>query len=122
MSESKKAPSVLIVDDEVDACKLAQDLLERKGYSVTVAHSVSEASKALDQRSFEAVLLDHHMPGGDGSIIADRLLLTMKPERIIYVTADEQQSRVGNVIQFLQKPYDPRRLIQSLEFAIRSEP
>ena len=113
---------ILVVDDEADACDLAREILEGEGYHVTVAQSAADAHRLLDAQQFSAVLLDHHMPGGNGTVIADRLLKTMSPERIFYITADAAQGRVRSVVPFLQKPYDPRTLLLMLKNALSREP
>jgi signal transduction histidine kinase/CheY-like chemotaxis protein len=61
-----KAPSILVVDDEVCVLDVLRDILESEGYEVTVAKSGDEALKAFETKSFKAVFTDVGMPGMSG--------------------------------------------------------
>jgi len=58
--------NILLIDDDAKLLKsLARDLSEL-GYSVTTTVSAIEASAALGQDTFHAVVCDHHMHGESG--------------------------------------------------------
>ncbi len=57
---------VLVVDDSEVNRLLAASQLERLGYSFTTVQSGEEALEKLETGSFDAVLMDWHMPGLDG--------------------------------------------------------
>jgi len=56
------APSVLIVDDEVEAVKPLQIVLTQMGFDVWVSFDGREALRALSNRHFDAVFLDMALP------------------------------------------------------------
>jgi DNA-binding response OmpR family regulator len=58
--------SVLIVDDDVVLAKCVQDYLGYYDYSVRVAATSREALTLLKERRPDIVLLDIHLPDGDG--------------------------------------------------------
>lgn len=59
--------SVLVVDDEVGDCDLIGQLLRRiQGVVVVCTHTFTEARKAIGQQDFAVVLLDMHLPDGNG--------------------------------------------------------
>jgi len=67
-----KKAHVLIVEDDVRARETLRALLEEEHYEVDTASDGTEATRALQQSSFDAVLLDIRMPGRDGlSILGD---------------------------------------------------
>jgi len=70
----RKAPSVLIVDDDPCFREIARELLSTGGFEVLgEAGSAAEALSAVDDLRPEVVLLDVQLPDGDGFGIA-RLL------------------------------------------------
>ena len=58
--------SVLIVDDEVDACENLRDILSDLGYRVGIARSGPEAVAQVVRSPYDIALLDLKMPGMDG--------------------------------------------------------
>jgi CheY-like chemotaxis protein len=60
------AQSILFVDDEAPLGELMNSYLAGQGYDVTVALDGSEATALLEQRAFDIVMLDLHMPKVSG--------------------------------------------------------
>ncbi|MFT3712083.1 MAG: ATP-binding protein [Archangium sp.] len=58
--------SILVVDDNTVNQLVAQRLLQRLGHEVTVANDGAEALRVVQQRPFDLVLMDCHMPVMDG--------------------------------------------------------
>ncbi|MEA4900346.1 sigma-54 dependent transcriptional regulator [Desulfitobacterium sp.] len=57
---------LLIVDDEVSYAQLLSERLERKGFDVTLVHTIEDALAKLQNHTFEIALLDQRLPDGDG--------------------------------------------------------
>ena len=67
----------LIVDDDADAADMLAVLIAAQGFKVAVATSLSEARKQLALRSPCLVLLDLHLPDGNGlSLFSEESLLS----------------------------------------------
>jgi PAS domain S-box-containing protein len=64
---------VLIVDDNLDAASLIEQLLRLAGHEVSVAHDGPAALAAAAATSQDVVLLDIGLPGMDGYAVAARL-------------------------------------------------
>jgi CheY-like chemotaxis protein len=60
------APLLLAVEDEPRNAALLEAILGRAGYRLHVATGVSEARDFLDEETPDLVLLDRHLPDGDG--------------------------------------------------------
>src|SRR6476646_7233102 len=60
------APSILVVDDEVDTCRNLSDILADLGYTVDIAHDGPSALELVKHKSYDVALLDFKMPGMDG--------------------------------------------------------
>lgn len=60
------SPLVLVVEDNAVNRELAVAMLERLGYRADVVASGAEALGALARTTYDAALMDCHMPGMDG--------------------------------------------------------
>lgn len=61
---------VLIVDDEQYLARMMREILERDGYTVSVAHSLADAQAAGGP--FDLVIADVRLPNGDGRHLRDQ--------------------------------------------------
>lgn len=59
-------PTILIVDDEVDACANLADIFGELGFRADVAHDGSAALELVRKTPYDVALLDLKMPGMDG--------------------------------------------------------
>lgn len=64
---SAAAPSrILVVDDDAGLRVLFESMLEAEGYTVVLAASAQEAEAVLARRTVDLMLLDLHLPDGNG--------------------------------------------------------
>ena len=63
---SPKGPLLLAVEDEPRNAALLQAILGRAGYRLYIATGVTEAREFRDEETPDLVLLDRHLPDGDG--------------------------------------------------------
>ncbi|MBS0028438.1 response regulator [Chitinophaga sp. 2R12] len=61
-----KYPSILIIDDEPDICRLLQLTLVRHGYTVKYVHELGEGMQAIFKHQPDLLFLDIHLPDGSG--------------------------------------------------------
>jgi len=58
--------SILIVDDNPDACATAAKLLWALGYQTDVAYDGPSAMKLVDEKPYALAIIDYKMPGMNG--------------------------------------------------------
>lgn len=58
--------NLLIADDEVTYAQLLAERFTRKGFHVTLVHTMAEALTELQKQSFDLALLDQNLPDGQG--------------------------------------------------------
>jgi two-component system, cell cycle sensor histidine kinase and response regulator CckA len=114
--------TVLVVEDETPLRVLVRSVLERYGYRVLEAVSGPAALAVWEQHKNEISLLltDMVMPHGiSGRELAERLLAAKPNLKVIYssgyslaVVGTDMVLQEG--INFLQKPYHPRKLAQAV--------
>jgi signal transduction histidine kinase len=114
------APSVLIVDDEVQLADMMRELLGIHGYRASACHDAEAALELLREQDFGCVLSDLTMPGMSGTEFA-AALLQVRPEvpLCLYtgnrLLVDEHSlARLPNVRALLDKPVETRTLLQTL--------
>ncbi|HXY36427.1 MAG TPA: response regulator [Planctomycetaceae bacterium] len=78
--------SVLIVDDEVDACENLRDILVDLGYRTGIARNGLEAIQELRRADYDIALLDLKMPGLDG-VSVYREIKRLRPETAAIVVS-----------------------------------
>jgi CheY-like chemotaxis protein len=132
---TERAPrglDILVAEDNEINALLAQTLLTRLGHRPTLVATGDAAVEAVqtalaNDRGFDLVLMDVHMPGSDG-IAATRRIRTLETERgaartpVIALTAnaleeDRQACLAAGMDGFLTKPLDRERLATVLESA-----
>ena len=64
------AATVLIVDDEPVACKMATSIFNAEGYETIIAGNGDEMHEILSSRQVDLILLDINLPGKNGLILA----------------------------------------------------
>jgi CheY-like chemotaxis protein len=111
--------SVLVVDDEADLRENLAEILEGAGYPVATAAQGADALAFL-RRSASLpglILLDLHMPvmGGSQFRVEQRRDPALARVPVVVVSASldiEQHVREMDVREAMEKPVDPRRLIE----------
>ena len=116
---------VLVVDDESALRRLADQLLSRAGFTVVSAADGEEAIALIRGGSvgFDAVLLDMTMPNLSGAETC-RQIKELRPELPIVLTSGYRHEELaelmdeGAVAAFVQKPFTPKSLIETIRRAI----
>jgi signal transduction histidine kinase len=119
---------VLLVDDEINICRVTKMALEKHNYRVLEANDSPEALAIFAQQmdSVSVILTDIMMPYIDGVALI-RALKKMKPDMIfIASTGQDGQPRLAElqelgVMNFLSKPYDTTKLLTVLKEAISNQ-
>lgn len=117
--------SILVADDEPGFRDLFRFTFEPLGFEVfTVADGV-EALAAVEQRAFDLVVLDVHMPRMGGPEAFARLRETRPDQRILVISSSSDPARsfetaavTAGAADCLFKPMDLDELIAAVEKAL----
>jgi two-component system sensor histidine kinase RpfC len=121
---SKRAParSVLVAEDNPTNRLVIQKVLEGAGHEVLLVDNGEEVLDALENRRFDCVIVDWHMPVM-GGLEALKLYRMMEPqgERTPFVMFTANATReamdecnAAGFDAFLTKPIEPRKLLETL--------
>jgi two-component sensor histidine kinase len=84
------APRVLYIDDDEALCHLVRRGLERRGYEVVSACNGGDGVAAARAQAFDAIAIDHYMPGETGLDALAALTALERPTPVIYVTGSDE--------------------------------
>jgi DNA-binding NtrC family response regulator len=114
--------NVLLVDDEEDFTATLSERMEARGLEVDVSSNGSDAIRRVEEKNYDAVVLDLAMPGMNG-IDTLKLLLAKNPDlQVILLTGratirDGVEAMASGAIEFLEKPADLDTLLKHIERA-----
>jgi CheY-like chemotaxis protein len=112
--------NILWADDEIDLLKPHIIFLEQRGYDITPVNNATDAVELADQKNFDVVFLDEHMPGMSG-LEALTLIKNNKPNLpVVMITKNEEEQimeeAIGSKIaDYLIKPLNPSQILLSVK-------
>ncbi len=119
-------PKVLIVDDELSVLEALTELF-REEYDVICKTSAVEALQLLEKDAFVALILtDQRMPGKTGAnlLIESRRYAPLVPKILITAYTDVedivQLINEGQIYRYIQKPWNPEKLKETVRDAVRT--
>ena len=115
------AKRILILDDEPNIGSSLRLILEREGYSVTIARTLADA-KAQAERA-DALLLDVRLPDGSGIDLLRQLREREHPAPAIMISghatiADAVEATRAGAFDFLEKPLSRDKVLLSVKNAL----
>ncbi len=126
----QRALRILVEDNRVNQILMTR-LLERQGHTTVVASNGREALAALDQQSFDVVMMDVQMPEMDGfeaaTIIRQREKGTGDHQPIIAITAhamkgDRERCLAEGMDGYVSKPIRPEELLDAIDALLLAAP
>ncbi len=116
------AEKVLLIDDETEFLQNLSDRMTIRGMEVTTAQDGNAALNAVNNDSFDAVVLDLQMPGMDGIEVLKRIKTERPNMQIILLTGHAslekgvEAMRLG-AMDFMEKPADINSLAEKIHKA-----
>jgi DNA-binding response OmpR family regulator len=120
--EKQMKAKVLLVDDEEDFIKTLSERLEARGLQVTAATRGLDAVNLVEEKEFDAIILDLAMPGMDGLETLRRMRERNPTAEIIILTGHGsiktsiEAMKLG-AEDYLEKPVDIKELMSKISIA-----
>lgn len=120
---SNAADKILVVDDDIEICKLIEIFLEKEKFKVVKAYDGEEAIKVFKKEMPKLVILDIMLPKMDGYDVC-REIKKISNIPIIMLTAKGETFdkvlglRLG-ADDYIVKPFDPEELIARIRAVLR---
>lgn len=115
---------ILIVEDDALSAREMADILSGAGFDVSLAETLPAGLAAAAASTFEAIVLDRMLPGGDGINALQGLRASQPGVMILMVSA---LGRAANRIEgldkgaddYLAKPFEPEELTARIRALLR---
>lgn len=110
--------NILVVDDELEICKMLTKYLSIEGHRVKYALTGKEAIKLIKLEDFEVVLLDIVMPGISSMDVLSEIKKISPKTEIMVITGKFLSTHVLDELKqkgvsgFLQKPFKIEEMIK----------
>ncbi len=115
--------NILVVDDDYNICDLVRMYLVKEGYTVTLAHTGTEALEKFRNNVPDVVLLDIMLPEKDGMEVCREI---RKISSIPIIMLSAKGETVDKVVglelgadDYIVKPFEPRELVARLKAVLR---
>ncbi len=116
---------VFVTEDDPQIAKIIVDALTGQGYSVTLARSVTEACRLLDEQPPpQLALLDVQLPDGDGLTILKEIKQRSPAVCVIMMSAHASiqlaiQCIKSDAYDFIEKPFKLHQLFSKVSDGLR---
>jgi two-component system, NtrC family, response regulator HydG len=114
---------VLVVDDDILFCLILHRMLSDEHYKVQTSQSVADALEAIEQKSFDAYVMDCELPDGAGIDVAERIRSKGSNAPIILISGYDPsavalRAEELHISDYLEKPFSRATLSSALKKAI----
>ena len=119
----ERTDHILIVDDDAEIRLLLSRYLEKNGLQTSTAPDGRAMWRALDQISFDLVVLDLMLPGDDGLTLCRKLRAKSDIPVIMLTARGEETDRIVGLEMgaddYLAKPFSARELLARIKVILR---
>jgi DNA-binding NtrC family response regulator len=114
---------VLVVDDDVGVCRIVQRMLSNEQCKVQTSQSVADALGAIEQKAFDAYVIDFKLPDGSGLEVAEGVRSKWGASPIILISGYDPaavalRAEKLNISNFLEKPFSREIMCEAVKKAI----
>jgi putative nucleotidyltransferase with HDIG domain len=119
LARMRRAPQVLIVDDEAPVRSMIAATLERQGYNVQLASCARQALENLEHHSFDLILTDIVMQDGNGVALLERIRAEHPNLPVVMVSAIHDigvaiDTMRRGAYDYLLKPFEREHLLATV--------
>jgi DNA-binding NtrC family response regulator len=116
---------VLVVDDDPGVCRIVQRMLSDELCKVQTSQSVADAIKNIEERAFDAYVIDFKLPDGSGLDVAERIRSKWGATPIILISGYDPAAVAVRaeklcISNFLEKPFSREIICEAVKKAIDS--
>ena len=116
---------VLVIDDDVAVCQIVQRMLSTEQCKVQTSQSVADALGAIEQKAFDAYVIDFKLPDGSGLDVAERIRSKWGATPIILISGYDPAAVALRaeklcISNFLEKPFSREIICEAVKKAIGS--
>lgn len=115
---------IMVVEDDINARRLMQAVLEQNGYEAVCASDGLEALEIMDKKHIDLIVLDVMMPNMDGYALTRELRSGGNYVPILMVTAkqsalDKKEGFLSGTDDYMVKPVDEEEMLLRISALLR---
>ncbi len=114
---------ILVVEDEQEIAELLVAYLERAGFEIARAASVSDAIRVHAQFRPDLMLLDIGLPGGDGLDVLTSVRRRFDTPVIMVTALDDDITKLSSLRigadDYVVKPFNPSEVVERVRAVLR---
>lgn len=116
-------PRLLIADDDMELCHLLQQYFDMEGMELHAVHDGNAVLPALEQSSFDLLILDIMLPGQQGLDVLRHIRRSHTTPVLMLTARGEEMDRIIGLElgadDYLPKPSSPRELVARVRSILR---
>ncbi len=85
--------NILIIEDSKIINNIIKKELKKSNFNVSQAYTLSEAKKILDSKKFQLIILDLHLPDGEGSELIANIQSLTKTKVVVLTSSHDNKLR-----------------------------
>ena len=115
--------NVLVVDDDIEICRILHRMLSKQQYKVQTSQSVADALAAVEQKPFDVYVMDYKLPDGSGLDVAERIRSKGSEAPIILMSGYDTSAVTLRaeklcISDFIEKPFSREIICNAVKKAI----
>lgn len=115
--------NLLIIDDDQELCALLTEFLQLEGFAIASIHDGAQAITHLQEKRYDAIVLDIMLPGMQGLDVLRELRAFCHTPVLMLTARGEDMDRILGLElgadDYLPKPCNPRELSARLRAILR---
>lgn len=122
---NKDRRTILVVDEEVEALKVLEKVLQRAGFDVVGLNDAKAAVQEARSRAFDAIVLDLKLPGKSGAEAAWEIRKRNPSVPLVAYSGhleswDREDLADLGFNEFIPKPSEAKVILETLEKVTRA--
>lgn len=115
--------NILIIDDDVDICKILRNFLAKNNYKVDIAHSGKHGFVLLKKAHYDLIICDYNLGDIRGDKILEKINENYPDTIMIFISGYGNIQTAVNLIKegayhFLTKPLYPDNILETIQKAL----
>ena len=107
---------ILLIEDDISFCKMLENFLVKKSYTVTTAFSAEEAKTIIKTQNFDLIITDLRLPDHDGIELMSELKKTHPTIPVILMTGYSDVNTAVKALKngasdYISKPFNPEEVL-----------
>ena len=114
MPDKINPKDILVVDDEVQICRILEELLSGDGHSVSTAMTAGTAIELCKSRRFDLIFLDYYLPEMTGDQVLTIIRRANSRQRVVLMSGGRPYPPVGTADYLIGKPFTSEVIRQAV--------